>query len=281
MLKNYFKIAYRSLIKNKLFSLINILGLALAIPFALIAMMQIQSTYESDNFHPYPDRTYRVISDVTEHSGMKVKYASTPFRLAEKLKSDYPFIEKATTISKQFNWELTNKIKTIQVNSLMVEPGFFDMFGFKLDHSTIPSEPNTLLMTADMAKVFFGESDPVGKIVSHPEYGDFKISGVLKPFKRNTHFRTDVMVSLPTLTHTKNKNDHLDQWTAYEDAFTYVVVDDKSNPEKLKASLFKGHAQGLNNIQPLIYLSPNLLTHILRCIISEHYPFTYKIKLMC
>ncbi|MEP7323929.1 MAG: ABC transporter permease, partial [Saprospiraceae bacterium] len=268
MLKNYFKIAYRSLIKNKLFSLINILGLALAIPFALIAMMQIQSTYESDNFHPYPDRTYRVISDVTAKSGMKIKYASTPFRLAEKLKSDYPFIERATTISRQFNWELTNKIKTIKVNSLMVEPGFFDAFGFKLDHGTIPSEPNTLLMTADIAKVFFGESDPVGKIVSHPEYGDFKISGVLKPFKRNTHFRTDVMVSISTLTHAKNKNEHLDQWTAYEDAFTYVVLDDKSNPEKLKASLtsladqvYKDAAPGTDKIsfdvQSLKDISPD------------------------
>ena len=78
MLKNYLKIAWRNLWKCKLFSFINIFGLGLAIPFALLNLMQIQSDYENDNFHPYPQHTYRIVSDVTDTAGNKIKYALSP-----------------------------------------------------------------------------------------------------------------------------------------------------------------------------------------------------------
>ena len=78
MLKNYLKIAWRNLWKHKLFSFINIFGLGLAIPFALLSLMQIQSAYENDNFHPYPKRTYRIVTDVTDNAGNKIIYALSP-----------------------------------------------------------------------------------------------------------------------------------------------------------------------------------------------------------
>lgn len=237
MFSNYFKIAYRSLLKHKLFSFINIVGLGLSIPFALIALMQIQSTYESDNFHPYTARTFRITTDVSTKNGSKQKYASTPYRLAEKLKKDYPSIEKATKVCRQYDWELTNKIKTIQVNCVLIEPEFFDIFGFALQSGTPPVEPNTLVMTADMAHIFFGDVDPIGKVVSHPEYGDLKITGILKPYKRNTHLRTDVMVSLSTMEHSKKKKANLEDWNVYDDAFTYVLMDSMSGNSGLNTAL--------------------------------------------
>ncbi|MBP6795819.1 MAG: ABC transporter permease [Saprospiraceae bacterium] len=237
MWSNYLKIAWRSLFKHKLFSFINILGLGLALPFALIALMQIQSTYESDNFHPYVDQTYRILSNVKPHQGQEATYASTPFMLAERLKSDFPFIENATKVVRQFDWELTNKIKTLKVNPIFIQPAFFSIFGFSIEQGSIPVEPNTLVITKEKAIAFFGTSDPIGMIISHPTYGDLKIVGLLKPFKRNTHFRSDVMVSMSTLEKNGLQKPTLAEWSNFNDAFTYIQLNKLSGPKTLNAAL--------------------------------------------
>lgn len=237
MWSNYLKIAWRSLFKHKLFSFINILGLGLALPFALIALMQIQSTYESDNFHPYVDQTYRILSNVKPHQGQEAMYASTPFMLAERLKSDFPFIENATKVVRQFDWELTNKIKTLKVNPIFIQPAFFSIFGFSIEQGSIPVEPNTLAITKEKAIAFFGTSDPIGMIISHPTYGDLKIVGLLKPFKRNTHFRSDVMVSMSTLEKTGLQHPTFAEWSNYNTAFTYIQINKLSGPLALNTAL--------------------------------------------
>jgi putative ABC transport system permease protein len=236
MIKNYFKIAIRNVLKNKLFSFINIAGLGLAIPFALLSLMQVQSVYESDNFHPYPERTYRIITDVTSPGGSKTKYASSPYVLSDELKNDYPFVEKSTRIIRDFGWELTSRIKTIQVNSIFVEPSFFELFGFGLEQGTLPSSPNTLVLTHEMAEIFFGKINPVGKTLSHPDFGAFTVTGVLKPFKRNTHFRTDVMVSMATFALFNKNKPSLSSW--YEqNTHTYALLREDTEPEALEGAM--------------------------------------------
>jgi putative ABC transport system permease protein len=88
------------------------MGLGLAIPFALLSLMQVVNVYEYDNFHPHPERTYRITTDVTDVNGKKIKYAATPFALAGKLKIDYPFVEQSTNVIGDMGWEFTNRIKT-------------------------------------------------------------------------------------------------------------------------------------------------------------------------
>lgn len=198
MIKNFLKVAWRNLWKNKLFSFINIVGLGLAIPFALLSLIQVQSAYEFDNFHPYPERTFRIITDVTDNVGTKTKHALSPVFAAEQLKQGYPYIDQSTFVVREFGWQLNNRLKTIDVNSIYVEPAFFDMFGFQFEKGSLPVEPNTLVLTKEKAEVFFGTGDPVGRTLSHPEFGEFTVTGVLKPYKRNTHLRSDVMVSMAT-----------------------------------------------------------------------------------
>ncbi|MBX2926069.1 MAG: ABC transporter permease [Chitinophagaceae bacterium] len=232
MFKNYFKTAWRNLRKNKLFSFINIIGLSLAIPFALLSLIQVQSAFESERFHPFPERTYRVITDVTDNVGAKTKYALSPNIAAEQLKENYPAIEKATFVVRDFEWALNNRIKTLDVNTIYVEPDFFDIFGFKIIAGSRPSEPNTLVITQEKAQAFFGTSDVVGKVLTHPTYGDFVVKGVLAPYKQNTHFRSDVMVSMATYKKfSKNTN-----FTSLN-GFTYVLMRQNRSPKNLDAVL--------------------------------------------
>lgn len=232
MIRNYFKIAWRNLLKNKLFSLINIVGLGLAIPFALLSLMQVQSAFEFDNFHPETERIYRVTTQLKSPTGEITKYGSSPLAVANNLKENYPFVEKATHTAREFGWELTNRIKTIQVNSLFVEPEFFELFAFPLQKGNLPEAPNSIVLSQEMAHIFFGDSNPIGKTLSHHDYGEFTITGVLKPYKKNTHLRSDVLVSMATYNKHSIQDIQVDL-TGY----TYVKLKTKENREDLDAAL--------------------------------------------
>ena len=231
MLKNYFVIGWRNLMKHKLFSFINVAGLGIAIPFSLLCLIQVVVVFEADNFHPYPASTYRITTDVKETNGSRTKYATSPFALADVLKRDYPFVEKATRVVRGSTWGLTSNIKKINANPIYVEPSFFEIFSFPLEKGTLPELPNTLVITHEMAEVFFGTENPVGKTLTHPDYGGFTVSGVLKPYKRGTHFRSDVMVSMATFKeeYAKLKNDLT--------ASTYVLMKPNSDKKNLDAGL--------------------------------------------
>ncbi|MCP9766530.1 ABC transporter permease [Lacihabitans sp. LS3-19] len=230
MIKNYFKIAIRSLWKNKLFSFINIVGLGLALPFALLSLLQLQSTFEFDNFHQNPERIFRIITDEKTNEGGQTHYASTPYLLADLLENDYPTIETATKTARAYNWELNNTIKSLRVNTLYVEPTFFSIFHFKIQNGSLPIEPNTLVLSSEMAEKFYGKNNPVGQTLTHPTFGVFKITGVLKPFKKETQFQSDVMVSMSSFPNAQPS------WGDYEN-YTFVKIKDGTRPEALDLAL--------------------------------------------
>ncbi|WP_337044691.1 ABC transporter permease [Emticicia sp. 17c] len=237
MLKNYFKIALRNLWKNKLFSFINIVGLGLAMTFGLIGLMQIQNVFEFDNFHPHPEQTYRILTDFKDEKGKAASYASSPFLLAEKLKNDYGFVEKSARVIRYFSGEMNNRIKSIRLNGIYVDPAFFDIFGFPLEKGSYPVAPNTVVLNHETAVKFFGTTNPVGKTITHHDFGVFTVTGVLKPYKyRGTHFRSDLMVSMATFTSFNKDKQDLKNWTNY-DTYTYVLLNRNTKPASLDKAL--------------------------------------------
>lgn len=236
MLRNYLKIAVRNLWKNKLFSFINIMGLGLAIPFALLSLIHVQNVVEHDNFHLHAERTYRVLTDFTTDGGDRNHYATTPFLLREKLTTTYPGIEKSARVIRNNTWEITNRIKTLSVNGYYADAHFFDLFNFPLAKGSVPVLPNTLVLSHEMANKFFGAVNPVGKILNHPDYGAFTVVGVLKPYKQSTHLRTDAIVSMATFEKFNPHASELKTWGTY-DVYTYVLLRGKVAPAGLDAAL--------------------------------------------
>lgn len=235
MLKNYFIIAWRNLRKNKLFSFINIVGLSLAIPFSLMSLLQVQNAYELDNFHKDRDRIYRVITVEKPLNREITKLASTPFLLSDKL-NEYPFVEKETKIIRNNSWELSNRLKTIDINTIYVEPSFFEIFNFPLERGVLPIAPNEIVITREKAQLFFGEADPIGKTLTHATYGGFKITGVLKPFKRGTQFRSDVMISMASYINSHKEVTELKGWGEYG-THTFVKLKENVQISSLTAAL--------------------------------------------
>ncbi len=236
MIRNYFIIAWRNLWKHKLFSFINIVGLGLAIPFSLMSLIQVQNAYELDNFHNDRGRIVRITTTEKPVNGSIVKYATSPFLLADDLKNDYPFVENTTKTIRDYGWELNNRLKTLDVNTIYVEPSFFEIFNFPLDKGSIPLLPNELAITTEKAELFFGKTNPIGKTLTHATYGDFKITGILKPFKRGTQFRSDVMISMATYLSINKQASTPKAWATYE-TYTFVKLKENSQVSSLVAAL--------------------------------------------
>src|SRR3712207_5255850 len=98
MLKNYLTIAFRNLFRHKLFSFINIFGLAISMSVCLIALMTVKEQFSFDTFHPHPSHTYRIITEVKEYTGNRFQLASTPLPLTQVLEADYNIIEKSVRL---------------------------------------------------------------------------------------------------------------------------------------------------------------------------------------
>lgn len=239
MIKNYLKIAWRNLLKHKLFSVINILGLSLAIPSALMGLIQIVNYYEYDNFHHDGQRIIRVITNEKLKNGELTKWASSPVQLASHIKDNLAGVDNAATMVRDSRWPLSNGIKTKDINAIYTDLSFFQVFNFPLEKGVYPVEPNTLVLTHETAQWFFKDVNPVGSILEHPKYGGFKIVGVLKPFnKQKTQFTTDVMVSMASYYDVNKTKD----WSLLN-AYTFIKIPVGRSSEDLQKQLSKVSAE--------------------------------------
>ena len=167
MIKNYFKIAWRNLLQNKTFSLINILGLALGMTCSLLIMLWLKDEIQRDKFHQNGSRLYRVMENQF-YSGDISTYASTPGILAENIVKDIPEIE----IASQILWEeeplFTVGNKFDKEKGRFVQKDFLRMFSFKLangDAATALANIDAVVISKNLAQKYFKDEDPIGKMI--------------------------------------------------------------------------------------------------------------------
>lgn len=219
MFHNYLVIAFRNLWKHKLFSFINVVGLASGIMVCLLALMQIKSAFEYDTFHPNPERTYRIISDVTGRNGNKESLAMTPLPLRDLLQRDYGFIEKSTRVYFGLRGEVSGNGKTLYASGAFVDSAFFEVFGYKVSAGRPALEPNTVVLTSATAQKFFGAANPVGQTILIRDQGHFTVTGVLAPIDKS-HLNFEMLASMAT----RRTDTQLTNWNDHYSACTYILA---------------------------------------------------------
>lgn len=218
MFKNYFKIAWRNLTRNKTYSIINVAGLSLGITCSILIFTIVAFHLSFENFNHNKSRIYRI---VTEVHGDNVFYSrGTPSPLAKAIRNDYTFAEKAVRVAVFWNMPVNipssnNEIKKFnEENGIAITTSdFFDIFNFPLAQGNILtalSEPNTAIITQKLATKYFGNEDAMGKIIRINNTADFKITGILKNIPLNTDRTQEIYVS------DKNLKD-FSAWQASED----------------------------------------------------------------
>jgi putative ABC transport system permease protein len=244
MFKNYLKTAVRSLRKNGLFSAINIFGLALSMSVCLIALIVIKDAFTYDTFHPHGDRTYRIITEVISKDGENRRWATTALPLSEKLVNDFPFVEKTARIYNIISDNASYNSKSINVEGAFSDPAFFQIFGFELlygDKRTALSTPYSVVLTQETAELFFKNENPVGKQLEFKTLkSTFTVSGVIKKTNNKSHLQQDLYASYSTvasLESQKKIDASSNDWTNYNGANTYVLLNKDASGKQLKAAL--------------------------------------------
>ena len=164
MIRNYIKIALRNLWKHKLFSFINIFGLAAGMAVCVLVLINIKSAFEYDKFHSHPERTYRIITDI-KHKESLQSWASTPTQLADALRK-YSFIEQCIQIY-YGSLELAVNHDILSTDVTFVDRSFFQLFGFQMLTGVFDESPYTIVLSSDAALRHFGKQDPLGKRLKH------------------------------------------------------------------------------------------------------------------
>ena len=198
MFKNYFTVAWRNLVKNKVYSAINILGLAVGMGVTLLIGLWVWDEVSYNRNFEHYDRIVRVMENST-HGDLINTWSSVPIPLSGLLRTTYGSDFKRVTMG-SWNWDhfLALGDKQIKEPGMYVQPDFLPMFSIRLlkGSSASLNEPYSMLMSVSAAKAMFGDEDPVNKIVKVDNKSSLKVTGVYADLPKNCEFNnTHILLS--------------------------------------------------------------------------------------
>jgi putative ABC transport system permease protein len=274
MIRNYVKVAIRNLLRQKGFSFINILGLALGISCTALIGMWVNDELSYDRFHTDYDRMYRITSTLPE---LKVHAAVSPAPLALAIKNEIPEVEEAVRIS-NFNRDLmqVGDVKFEEKGVIYADSNFFKVFTFpfiKGDSERALLNPEGIVITEAMAMKYFGSTDVLEKTIRKNNKDDFTVTGVIANIPSNSHLRFDFVQPMRYLARSHNdlKNNVWDNFNW----FTYLKLNEKAPRSKSATEALEKKMQAIYRkneavlkvgfvLQPLakVHLHSNLLADI-------------------
>lgn len=201
MLNNYFKIAYRNLIASKAFTLINVLGLAIGIAGFVVMATYVQHELSYDRFHSKADRIVRVAYEY-EARGSLTQVAKSAFPLKSMFLEQYPGVEKVARFYRNTLDASTLRYEEnhfTEDNILFADPEVLEVFDFELiqgDKESALNDVNSILMTERIAKKYFGDTDPMGKIIEYKNDDKLLVTGILKEVPENSHLQFDILLPM-------------------------------------------------------------------------------------
>lgn len=218
MLKNYITTTLRGIKRNKVFTLINLTGLSVAMACFILVGLYVRYELSYDQFHKEVNDIHLVKMKQVERFGGSYNQFLPPM-LGKLIKAGTPGLEEVTTTSSGAGsmFAIKNGNDYIQERFYTIENSFFNVFTFPFlhgDKSSVFNEPNSVVISREMSLKYFGTENAIGETLSVAEKGDFKVSGILNDFPKNSQFQPHFCFSL-------NDNTGLDSWT-YNTFFIYV-----------------------------------------------------------
>lgn len=238
MLKNYLKIAFRNLLKRKVYTLINILGLATGMAVCLLIVLFIQSELSYDNFHKNADQVHRIVLE-RKYPGRSTSYSIIPQTIGDAIKKEFPEVIESTRIfnfggAGDFFVKIEDKVFE-ESRVLLADSNFFRVFSgtfLQGDPVTALEKPNTAVINESTAKRYFGSAESaMGKMfeTDGDNNNKFMISAVCKDWPDNSHFIFDMLISTATFQNTRQPN-----YINFS-AHTYLLLNKNASPKALEA----------------------------------------------
>ncbi|HEY1056304.1 MAG TPA: ABC transporter permease, partial [Emticicia sp.] len=237
MIRNYLKIAIRNLVKNKVYSFINIGGLAVGFTVFCLIALYVADELSFDNFHAKGDHIVRLVHHA-EWEGGEAHHAVTSAAFAPALKAEFPEIKEAVRFVPEGGGVIAFKDKTVMAgNILFTDKNVFDVFTFSFitgNPKTALSEPNTIVITESLANKIFGNAkNALNQTIVFDKEVANKITGVVQDVPGNSHIQFEGLRSLP--------NNFTANWQD-SNLYTYLLLNDGIDKSKLEAK-FPAFAQ--------------------------------------
>ncbi|MFT3911708.1 MAG: ABC transporter permease [Ferruginibacter sp.] len=239
MFKNYLLIIIKNLRKQRLFSFVNILGLTVGITCCLMIFLYIKHELGYDNFHTKGNDIYRVVrtGDLNfDGKTDKVAYLAGAYSIA--LRNDYPdIIKKAVRVLPDNDLFTYKNLSFNEKKVYVADIDFFQLFDFPLikgDRNSVLKEPGSIVLTASAAKKYFGNEDPMGKVLQMNKDLNFKVTGIAGDVPSNSHLDFDMVIPI-----TQFKYFDSTQYMSNNSLFVYIQLNPKVKPAQL-VGLFPG-----------------------------------------
>ena len=234
MIKNYLLIAFRNAFRNKAYTLINLLGLAIGIASSIMILLFVVDEVSYDRHNEHFRDIYRICIK-GKIQGNEVEAALSNAPMGATLKTDFPEVVDFTRL---FTFDGDPKVRYeekvfIEENFYYVDSTFFSVFSSPVVYGNpegMLSRPNTVVLTEETARKYFGNEDPIGRFLQvGQEEENFEVTGVVKGFPENSHFRFNMLGSMTSI--------YLANWTQWlgNNNYTYVRLKEEFDPNQLEA----------------------------------------------
>ncbi|MBX2962386.1 MAG: ABC transporter permease [Cyclobacteriaceae bacterium] len=279
MLRNFFKTAYRNILKYKSYSIINFIGLTCGIALTLLILVYVRSELSYDRFHEKAERLYRL--RYSAPNGLEL--ATTPPPIAPKLKDEFSEIEEAARVYiRNVSISLPHEAEAFEESRIaFADSAITKMFTLEFVKGNPKNALHnkfTVLINEEMAEKYFGDKNPIGESLIFSGRQSFKVLGVVKDFPENSHLRFNMLVPYDDMFDLEDKRteavlrDNLSQNFVISHSYTYVLLQPGATPQNINAGMdafIKKHADPMFLVGQVFTLMPIVDIHLKSTLLAE------------
>jgi putative ABC transport system permease protein len=254
MLKNYLTAVFRYISRNKAFSIINVLGLAIGMMACMLIMQFVLHEFSYDDFHEKKDRIVRLQLDRYNKGEISTRWASGALGIGPELKTNFPEVDNVVRMRSSNSIFSYGDAYFKEEGVYYASEDFFEVFSFKLVEgvdSLVLKEPFKVVLSQALAKKYFGDENPVGKTIRNNGKTDYEVTGVFKDLPANSHMNITALLSFESFVSLVNNPEQMTSWQ-WDGFMTYLLlrpnVDIKEFESKIPAFVQKREGENLKRV---------------------------------
>lgn len=280
MIRNYFISVLRYISRNKAFTTINVLGLAIGMMACMLITQFVLHEFSYDDFHENKDRVFRVQLDRYNKGERTTRWASGCLGIGPDLKANFPEVEKMIQMRSSNALFSYGALYFKEEGVYYASEDFFNLFSVPLiqgDKQTALKETNTVVLSRTLAKKYFGDESPIGKTIKNNGRVEYEVTGVFEDLPANTHMKVNALLSFETWKGFIQNKDDLRSWQ-WDGFLTYVLLNENTDPKEFEAKLpayvekREGAELKPNNAGMVFHLQPITDIHLDSDFIGEFKP---------
>ncbi|HEX6227724.1 MAG TPA: ABC transporter permease [Chryseolinea sp.] len=239
MIGSYIKTSGRNLMRNKLFSSLNIVGLAISMSVGLLLIAFVLDLHSYDKFHTNGERIYRITNVSTFNGEQGGKFGSTSIKTGKLIREKVTGVEEVAVVRSEFSEDAKVGDNIIPVKGFWAEPSFFRIFTFPMlegNPETALKDPYSIVVTETAAKKLFGNESALGKAVKFDTL-DYQVTGVMKDVPFFSHISFEALISLSTAEKLNRHDKNFEKWTNMWSSHVYLLLPEKADMASVQSQL--------------------------------------------